>query len=90
MSDPGITYRSREEVQGVKKSRDPVQTVKEYLLERAEASPAEVKELELSVRAEIDRAVELAKKDLPPPASELTRDIFAGQWVGPPPRMCNS
>ena len=37
MCDPGITYRSREEVQGVKKARDPVQTVKDYLLEKAEA-----------------------------------------------------
>jgi pyruvate dehydrogenase E1 component alpha subunit len=90
MSDPGITYRSREEVQGVKKARDPVQTVKDYLLEKAEASASEVKQLEQAVRAEIDLAVEQAKRDSPPPASELTRDIFAGQWVGPPPRMCNS
>ena len=79
----GLLYR-------VKKARDPVQTVKDYLLEKAEASASEVKQLEQAVRAEIDLAVEQAKRDSPPPASELTRDIFAGQWVGPPPRMCNS
>ena len=33
MSDPGITYRSREEVSGVRQARDPVQRVKQWLLE---------------------------------------------------------
>jgi pyruvate dehydrogenase E1 component alpha subunit len=89
MSDPGITYRSREEVSGVRQARDPVATVKNWLLGPAGATAEEVKELEGQVRKEIDAAVEQAKKELPPPASELTRDIFAGPWVGPPPRMCN-
>lgn len=64
-------------------------TVKNWLLGPAGATAEEVKELEGQVRKEIDAAVEQAKKELPPPASELTRDIFAGPWVGPPPRMCN-
>jgi len=90
MSDPGITYRSREEVQGVRQARDPVATVKSLLLGPAGATADEVKELEATVRKEIDWAVEAAKKESPPPASELTRDIFAGPWVGDKPRMCNS
>jgi TPP-dependent pyruvate/acetoin dehydrogenase alpha subunit len=39
------------------------------------------------VRDEIDAAVEAAKAADPPPASELTRDIYVGSF--PPPRMCN-
>jgi len=89
MSDPGITYRSREEVSGVRQARDPVATVKNWLLGPAGASADEVKALEASVRAEIDAAVEQAKADLPPPSSELTRDIYSGPWVGEQPRMCN-
>ena len=87
MSDPGISYRSREEVSGVRQARDPVQKVKQWLLEIGGATDEEVKALELKVRREIDAAVEEAKAEAPPPASELTRDIHAGKY--PPPRMVN-
>ncbi len=87
MSDPGITYRSREEVSGVRQARDPVQTVKGWLLDQAGATAEEVKALELSVRDEIDAAVEAAKAADPPPSNELTRDIHVGGY--PRPRMCN-
>lgn len=33
MSDPGITYRTKEEVQLVRDTRDPVEIVRNYLLE---------------------------------------------------------
>ena len=87
MSDPGITYRSREEVSGVRQARDPVQTVKNWLLNEVGMADDELKELEREVRAEIEVAVELAKNDQPPPSSELTRDIHVGKY--PAPRMCN-
>ena len=87
MSDPGITYRNREEVSGVRQARDPVQLVKSWLLDKAGATVDELKVLELRVRDEIDAAVEAAKAADPPPASELTRDIYVGSF--PPPRMCN-
>ena len=48
-----------------------------------------VKELEATVRKEIDAAVEQAKADPLPPPAELTRDIFSGPWQGERPRMCN-
>ena len=87
MSDPGITYRSREEVSGVRQARDPVATVKNWLLDTAGATAEEVKGLEGAVRKRIDAAVEEAKKADPPPASELTRDIYNGPYDAP--RMCN-
>ena len=87
MSDPGISYRSREEVSGVRQARDPVQKVKQWLLEIGGATDEEVKALELKVRREIDAAVEAAKAEPEPPASELTRDIHAGKY--PKPRMVN-
>jgi len=87
MSDPGITYRSREEVSGVRQARDPVQMVKGWLLDEAGATADEIKALEGGVRAEIDAAVEGAKAADPPPPNELTRDIHVGSY--PNPRMCN-
>ena len=88
MSDPGITYRSREEVSGVRQARDPVATVKSWLLGEAAMPESDVKALEGAVRKQIDTAVEQAKAESPPPAEEITRDIYSGKY--PPPRMCNA
>ena len=63
--------------------------MKNWLLEEAGTPADEIKALEAAVRKEIDLAIEQAKASLPPPVSELTRDIYTGPWVGPPPRMCN-
>ena len=87
MSDPGITYRSRDEVSGVRTARDPVDLVKRWLTELGLATKEEVKAIEQGVRREIDAAVAAAKAEAPPPARELTADIYVGGSA--PPRMCN-
>jgi pyruvate dehydrogenase E1 component alpha subunit len=33
MSDPGVTYRTREEINEVRKNRDPIEIVRRMLLE---------------------------------------------------------
>ena len=33
MSDPGVTYRTREEINEVRKNRDPIEIVRKMLLE---------------------------------------------------------
>merc|ERR1719440_2375164 len=66
MSDPGITHRNRDEVAGVRKTRDPVERAKRYLLELELATAAEIKAIEADVRKEVDEAVEGAKAMLPP------------------------
>jgi pyruvate dehydrogenase E1 component alpha subunit len=88
MSDPGISYRTRDEVSGVRSARDPVALVKKWLLEMELSAPDEIKAIEQRVRKEIDEAVASATAEDPPPAYELTRDIFAGSYEYP--RMCNS
>ncbi|KAL1519943.1 hypothetical protein AB1Y20_023430 [Prymnesium parvum] len=79
MSDPGITYRNRDEVASVRKARDPVERAKRYLLELEFATAAELKEVEVAVRSEVDAAVEAAKANELPPAHELYEDIYVGQ-----------
>merc|ERR1719171_926230 len=61
MSDPGITYRNRDEVAGVRKTRDPVERAKRYLLDTELATAAELKAIEAEVREEVNAAVEGAK-----------------------------
>lgn len=55
MSDPGTTYRSKEEVENIRRSRDPIAFVKGLLLENGLATEAELKVRCLVRRRERDR-----------------------------------
>ena len=77
MSDPGTTYRSREEVQQKRSTNDPIKQVQSYLLDLKVASEDELKAIEQQVRQEVDEAVKQAKEDPFPEMSALTTDIYA-------------
>jgi pyruvate dehydrogenase E1 component alpha subunit len=79
MSDPGITYRNRDEVAGVRKTRDPIERAKRYLLELELATAAELKDIETAARVEVDEAVEKAKAGAPPVRDLLFEDIYVNQ-----------
>lgn len=76
MSDPGSTYRTRDEVAGIRQQRDPVEGVRRMLLEKAGAEPADLKKFEKAVKAEVDAAVEQAKKDPAPPSDWLSKNVW--------------
>lgn len=46
MSDPGSTYRTRDEISNMRQLRDPVEHVRKMLLEKAGADPTELKKIE--------------------------------------------
>mmetsp|Transcript_34108 Transcript_34108/g.70445 ORF Transcript_34108/g.70445 Transcript_34108/m.70445 type:complete len:417 (+) Transcript_34108:16-1266(+) len=77
MSDPGLTYRSREEVSGVRKARDPVDKLKKIVAELGWMTEQEVKDVEKQVRAEVDEAVEFSKTSPFPAVSEMYTDVQA-------------
>lgn len=79
MSDPGLTYRSREEVSGVRKARDPVDKLKRVIAELGWMTEAEVKEVEKSVRAEVDEAVEFSKQSPEPTADALYTHVLVNE-----------
>jgi len=79
MSDPGITYRNRDEVAGVRKTRDPVERAKRYLTELNLADAAEIKAVEAEVRKEVEEAVEGAKAAAQPERALLFQDIYSDQ-----------
>jgi len=79
MSDPGITYRNRDEVAGVRAARDPVQRIKKYLLELEFATEADIKAIDADVKKEVNAAVEAAKAAPIPPMSDLYTDIYTDQ-----------
>ena len=75
MSDPGITYRTKEEVQLVRDTRDPVEIVRNLILQQKWASEDQLKDIEKDIRKRIDDEVEQIRKDPFPPVEELYTDI---------------
>lgn len=73
MSDPGTSYRTREEIQEIRQQRDPITSFRERLLSTNVATQEEFKAIDQSVRAEIDDATKKAKSD-PEPALQATYD----------------
>ncbi|XP_061020726.1 pyruvate dehydrogenase E1 component subunit alpha, testis-specific form, mitochondrial isoform X2 [Dama dama] len=91
MSDPGISYRTREEIQSVRSKSDPIMLLKDKMVNNKLASVEELKEIDVEVRKEIDDAAQFAMTDPEPPLEELGHHIYssnppfdirgANQWI---------
>lgn len=77
MSDPGTTYRTREEVGGVRDTRDPIDYVKKLLLDHSFATAADIKAMEKEIRGEVADSLAKAKAGAPLPGEWLTKQIFS-------------
>ncbi|MGD9535804.1 MAG: pyruvate dehydrogenase (acetyl-transferring) E1 component subunit alpha [Alphaproteobacteria bacterium] len=75
MSDPA-KYRSREEVARIRSERDPIEHVRELLLEGKHTDEDMLKEIEKEVRAVINEAAEYAQNNPEPAAAELLTDVY--------------
>ncbi|KAF5835562.1 dehydrogenase E1 component-domain-containing protein [Dunaliella salina] len=76
MSDPGSTYRTRDEINVMRQSRDPIDRVKKLLLE-AGVPPEDIKKTEKDMKKEVDDAIAEAKKAPEPPLTWMWRNVYA-------------
>ncbi|KAJ6460883.1 mitochondrial pyruvate dehydrogenase E1 component beta subunit [Mycena sanguinolenta] len=76
MSDPGTTYRTREEVQRMRSTQDPIRGLQRYVEEWGLASEQDLKQLDKEAKAEVDAAVEEAKASPEPLAKDLWTDVY--------------
>lgn len=83
MSDPGTSYRSREEVQEVRQKRDPISLFKERIIAAKLVTEDELKKIDAEVRKVVEEAAERAKTDPELPIDELYNNIY----IQPPPDM---
>jgi pyruvate dehydrogenase E1 component alpha subunit len=74
MSDPA-KYRSREEVQRMRETQDPIEQIRARLIEGG-VGEDELKAIDRQVREEVNAAAEFALADPEPDASELTTDVL--------------
>lgn len=90
MSDPGTSYRTREEIQEVREKRDPISALKERMISKNLALPDELKKIDLEVRKEVDVAVTAAKSDPELPIEELYTDVYKNPPSGMKIRGCDN
>jgi len=77
MSDPGTTYRTREEIQRMRSTQDPIAGLKKYIADWGVADEAALKAIDKAAKAEVDEAVESSKNDPEPDvATDLWSDIY--------------
>merc|ERR1712086_286563 len=75
MSDPGVTYRTRDEIKHVRDYRDPIMLCKHMLTENSWATEKELKELEKSIRQEIEADVAKLLNDPEPNFEDMYSNV---------------
>jgi len=76
MSDPGISYRTREEIAQVRKEKDAIEFVKKTLLENKLATEEELKAIDRETKDFIDESVEKARAAQLPDEKSLIEDVY--------------
>jgi pyruvate dehydrogenase E1 component alpha subunit len=77
MSDPGTTYRNREEIAFTRSTRDPLEYLKKCLTDAGFADSEEIKTIEKRIRKQVLKEVTEAKESQRPPMGELINHIYA-------------
>jgi len=77
MSDPGISYRDKSEVQEVRNTRDPLLICSNMLIEQGWATPEDLKAMEKEIRKALEAEVEQCRKDPFPTRDDLYTHIGA-------------
>jgi pyruvate dehydrogenase E1 component subunit alpha len=75
MSDPG-KYRSREEVARVRQERDPIDHLRQLLLDGGHADEATLKNIDRDIKDVISQATEFAQSSPEPDPAELYTEIL--------------
>jgi pyruvate dehydrogenase E1 component alpha subunit len=75
MSDPA-KYRTREEVEKVRTTQDPIEMVRQRILEKQFANEAALKKIDGEVRDLINEASEFATHSPEPDAAELYTNVY--------------
>jgi pyruvate dehydrogenase E1 component alpha subunit len=83
MSDPA-KYRTRDEVDEVRKTRDPIDHVEELLEKQGWADEAALKTIDAEVKRIVADAAEFARTSPEPDPKELYTDVYSAAAAGAP------
>jgi len=77
MSDPGTSYRTRDEIQEVRQSRDPITGFKEKILDKNLATAEELKKIDIAIKKEVDELTKMARTDPELPLLAMYEGIYS-------------
>ncbi|KAI4493126.1 hypothetical protein M0802_009676 [Mischocyttarus mexicanus] len=77
MSDPGVGYRTREEIKSVQTEQDPILLFTKLLIDNEMINQQEVDEIRKTIYKEVDAEAELAKADPWPELTEIGKDVYS-------------
>nr|BAJ93034.1 predicted protein [Hordeum vulgare subsp. vulgare] len=76
MSDPGTTYRTRDEIQRMRSTQDAINGIKIYLNNWGILNDKETKNIDKAAKAEVEQAVTEAKESKPPGLEKFWEDVY--------------
>lgn len=82
MSDPGTSYRTRDEVQEVRQTRDPISSFKDKIVTAGLVTADEIKKMDIEIKKDVDEATKTAKADGEIGLPELTTDVYGKNLDG--------
>lgn len=82
MSDPGTSYRTRDEIQEVRQTRDPISSFKDKIITAGLVTADEIKKMDGEIKKEVDEATKTAKADTEIGLPELTTDVYSNNLDG--------
>jgi len=76
MSDPGVSYRRKEEIDNVRANYDCIELAKKRMISKGWLTEAEFKAMDKEHKAQVNEEIEKAKAAPEPELKELISDIF--------------
>lgn len=76
MSDPGTTYRPREEIQNVRQNRDALRLLQKQIIDAGFATEEQLKEIEGKIKGQVEVEAEQAKADPEPSIKSFFEHVY--------------
>lgn len=76
VADPDNTYRTKDEVEEYRRTKDPIQNYQDKLVAAKVLTDAKIKEIDQAARNEAEAAVEFAEASPWPTIEDIQRDVY--------------
>ena len=76
VADPDSTYRTKEEIENYRRTKDPLSLIHETLLAEGVLTEDVAKEIDATARAEAERAAQFAEQSPFPTTEDIQKDVY--------------